>query len=195
MCHGPFFLMGPVHPVLPGEGRWLTGDASARASEETGVQEDPVQPRLDELLRTLESEESLIRTLQANRSLFRKSRQKLPDGLQKQQNHSHDRMTMLGGMDMIIGLAKAAGAGTIGGFFLGATPSQRMIPRRCRRGMETQNFVVTVSLMSSCTKEVRTQVILRLISGLSGRAREHLRMAGDLDRSAVDGRLEQFLEY
>ena len=33
--------MGPVHPVLPGEGRWLTGDASARTSEETGVQEDP----------------------------------------------------------------------------------------------------------------------------------------------------------
>ena len=29
-----------VNPVLPGEGRWLTGDASARASEETGVQSD-----------------------------------------------------------------------------------------------------------------------------------------------------------
>ena len=28
--------MDPVHPVLPGEGRWLTGDASARASEEAG---------------------------------------------------------------------------------------------------------------------------------------------------------------
>ena len=34
-----------------------------------------------------------------------------------------------------------------------------------------------------------------LISGLTGRAREHLRMAGDLDRFAVDGGLEQFLEY
>ena len=32
--------MDPVNPVLPGEGRWLTGDASARASEETGVQSD-----------------------------------------------------------------------------------------------------------------------------------------------------------
>ena len=30
--------MDPVNPVLPGEGRWLTGDASARASEEAGVQ-------------------------------------------------------------------------------------------------------------------------------------------------------------
>ena len=60
-----FFLVGPLHPVLPGEGRWLTGDASARASEETGVQVDPVQARLDELLRRWESQESLIRTLQA----------------------------------------------------------------------------------------------------------------------------------
>ena len=32
--------MDPVNPVLPREGRWLTGDASARVSEETGVQSD-----------------------------------------------------------------------------------------------------------------------------------------------------------
>ena len=44
--------------------RWLTGGASARASEETGVQLDPMQARLDELVRRLESQESLIRTLQ-----------------------------------------------------------------------------------------------------------------------------------
>ena len=59
---------------------------------------------------------------------------------------------------------------------------------------------MTMSLMSSCTKEARNQVIIeilvpRLISGLTGRAREHLRMAGDLDRFAVDGGLEQLLEY
>ena len=36
-----------VNPVLPGEGRWLTGDASARASQETGVQSD--------LIRTLQT--------------------------------------------------------------------------------------------------------------------------------------------
>ena len=47
--------MEPMNPVLPGEGRWRTGNASARASEETGVQVDPVQARLDELLRRLES--------------------------------------------------------------------------------------------------------------------------------------------
>ena len=40
MCYGPFLLMDPVNPVLPGEGRWLPGDAPARASEETGVQSD-----------------------------------------------------------------------------------------------------------------------------------------------------------
>ena len=56
MCHGPFLLMDPVNPVLPGEGRWPTGDASALASEEIGMQLDPVQARrLDELLRRLES--------------------------------------------------------------------------------------------------------------------------------------------
>ena len=38
-------------------------------------------------------------------------------------------------------------------------------------------------------------LVPQLISGLTGRAREHLRMAGDLDRFAVDGGLEQFLEY
>ena len=32
--------MDLVNPVLPGEGRWLTGDASARASEESGAQSD-----------------------------------------------------------------------------------------------------------------------------------------------------------
>ena len=38
-------------------------------------------------------------------------------------------------------------------------------------------------------------LVPRLISGLTGRTREHLRMAGDLDRFAVDGGLEQFLKY
>ena len=57
MCHGPCFLMEPMNPVLSCEGRWLTGDVSARASGETGVPMDPVQVRLDELLRRLESQE------------------------------------------------------------------------------------------------------------------------------------------
>ena len=39
--------MEPVNPVFPGKGRWLAGDASARASEETGVQSD--------LIRTLQT--------------------------------------------------------------------------------------------------------------------------------------------
>ena len=38
-------------------------------------------------------------------------------------------------------------------------------------------------------------LVPRLISSFTGRAREHLRMAGDLDRFAVDGGLEQFSEY
>ena len=47
MSHGPFFWMEPVNLVFPGEGRWLTGDASAQAPEETGVQSD--------LIRTLQT--------------------------------------------------------------------------------------------------------------------------------------------
>ena len=39
--------MEPMNPVLQGEGRWLIGGASV-VSEETGVQVDPVQARLDE---------------------------------------------------------------------------------------------------------------------------------------------------
>ena len=35
--------MEPVNLVLPGEGRWLTGGASAQASEETGVQSDMIK--------------------------------------------------------------------------------------------------------------------------------------------------------
>ena len=38
-------------------------------------------------------------------------------------------------------------------------------------------------------------LVPRLISGLTGLAREHFRMAGDLDRFAVDGGPEQFLEH
>ena len=55
MCHGPCFLMEPMNPGLPGEGRWLTGDTSPRATEETGVSRDPVKARLYELLRRLAS--------------------------------------------------------------------------------------------------------------------------------------------
>ena len=36
--------------------------------------------------------------------------------------------------------------------------------------------------------------VSRLISGLTGRAREHLRMAGDLDRFAIDGGLEEYFK-
>ena len=68
MCHGPCFLMEPMNPVLSCEGRWLTGDVSARASGETCVPMDPVQVRLDELLRRLESQEFLIGTLPATQT-------------------------------------------------------------------------------------------------------------------------------
>ena len=110
----------------------------------------------------------------------RRAARKVTGGLQKQQNHSDGRMTMLGGMGMINGLVKAgAKAGTIGRMRLGATPSQRTIPRLCQRGMETQNSLMTMSLMFLMYKSVSNPgdhciLVPRLISGLTGRAREHL---------------------
>ena len=68
---------------------------------------------------------------------------------------------MRGGIGMISGLVKAgAKAGTSGRMRLGAVPSQRTIPRLCQRGMETHNSLMTVSLISSGTKEARIQVII-----------------------------------
>ena len=68
---------------------------------------------------------------------------------------------MRGGMGMISGLVKAGTkAGTTGLMRLGAIPSQRTIPRLCQRGMETRNSLMTMSLLSSCTKEARIQVII-----------------------------------
>ena len=61
---------GAGESCFPGEGRWLTGDASAQASEETGMQLDPMQARFDELLRRLESQESLVRSLQVTQVLL-----------------------------------------------------------------------------------------------------------------------------
>ena len=88
---------------------------------------------------------------------------------------------------MISGLAKAGTkAGTTGRMHLGATPSQRRIPRLCRRGMETQNSLMTMCLMSSCTR----------CSNPGGRCFLYPRLTyGLTDRFAVDGGLEQFLEY
>ena len=69
-------------------------------------------------------------------------------------------MMMSGGMKTISGMAEAgAKAGTIGRLRLGVTPSQRTTPRLCRRGKETQNSLMTMSLMSSCTIEDLTLVI------------------------------------
>ena len=67
---------------------------------------------------------------------------------------------MLGGMEVIHGLVEA---GTIGRMRLGAIRSQRTNPRLCRRGMETQNSLMTMSLMSSWAKEARIQVIITFL--------------------------------
>ena len=99
-------------------------------------------------------------------------------------------------MGMISGLAKA---GTFGRMRLGATPSQRTI-HDCanvewkRKTIDDFVFDVLMNKRGSNPGD-HCFLVPRLISGLTGRAREPLRMAGDLDRFAVDGGLEQFLEW
>ena len=114
---------------------------------------DPMQARLGELLRRLESQESLVRTLQATQVPLNDDTQEAAWWTTEAAEHSNN-LTMHGGMGMISGLVKAGTkAGTVGRMRLGATPSQRTIPRLCQRGMETRNSLMTVSLLSSCTKE------------------------------------------
>ena len=144
--------MEPVNLVLLGEGRWLTGDASARASEEIGMQLDPMQARLGELLRRLESQESGL--FKQHKFLSTKTHKKLLGGQLKQQNHSNN-LTMRGEMGMISGLVKAGIKAGTGRMRLGTIPSQRTIPRLCQRGVETRN-----TLMTELTKEARIQVII-----------------------------------
>ena len=128
----PYFVIGSgaqecvkVNPVFPGESRWLTGDASARASEETGLQLDPMQACLDELLRRLESQESMIRTLQATQVPLNEDSQETAwwtTETTEPQRQPDDDAWWKGRVN---GLVKAGTkAGTIGRMRLGATPSQ-----------------------------------------------------------------------
>ena len=90
-----------------------------------------------------------------------KSSKTMTGGPWKQQNFSDNKMTVLGAMKMRNALAKVGTeARTIGRIHLGVTPSKRTIPRLCRRGIETQSCLMTMSLMFSFVKEVRTRVII-----------------------------------
>ena len=89
--------------------------ASARASEETGVQMGPVQARLDELSRRLERHDSLIRTFQATQIPFNEESPETAwwttEATEPQRQPDDDAC----GKEMISGLAKAgAKAGTTG---------------------------------------------------------------------------------
>ena len=148
--------MDPVKPVFPGEGRWLTGDASARASEETGVQLDPIQARLDELMRRLESQESLIRTLQATQVPLNEDTQETTwwtkEAAEPQQQPDD---AWWNGYDQWTGQGW--------NYWSNASWSNTK-PTNNPTTVPTWNgdagLLMTVSLMSSCTKEARIQVII-----------------------------------
>ena len=93
---------------------------------------------------------------------------------------------MLGDVEMINGLAKA-GAKT-GTSWSNASWSNT----------KPTNNPTTVPTWNGDAKlfdDYEFDVLMYKRGGLTGRAREHLRMAGDLGRFAVDGGLEQFLEH
>ena len=98
---------------------------------------------------------------------------------------------MIGGMEMINGLAKAgAKAGAK------STNKPTTVPTWNGDAKLFHDFEFDV-LMHKRGSNPGNHCFLvpRVISGLTGRAREHLRMAGDFDRFAVDGGHEQFVGY
>ena len=200
MCHGPFSLMDPVNPVVPGEGRWLTGDASARASEETAMQLDPIQARLDELVRRLESQESLVRTLQARQVPLNEDTQEAAwwttEAAEPQQQFDD---AWWNGCDQWTGQGWKQGWNCWSNASWSDTkPTNNPTTVPTWNGdaklFDHNEFDVLMYKRGSNPGD-HCFLVPRLISGLTGRAREHLRMAGDLDRFAVDGGLEQFLEH
>ena len=194
--------MEPVTPVLPRKGPWLAGEASARAAEETGVQVDPVQARLDELLRRLESQESLIRTLQATQVPLDEDVQAAglwtTETPQPQQQPNDDAWWHDNNQWNSRGWSQSWNEWFSASWSYNAKPTNNPTTVPTWNGdaklFDDYEFYVLMYKRGS-NPDDHCFFVPRLISGLTGWAREHLRMAGDLDRFAVDGGLERFLEY
>ena len=169
MCHGPLFLIEPVNPVLPREGRWLTGEASARASEETGVQFDP----------TL--------TLQATQV-------PLNEAPQENAWWRSNNLTMRGGMGMISGLVKAGvKAGIIWSNASWSNTKPTHNPTTVPAWKEMQNSLMTMYKRGSNPGD-HCFLVPRLISGLTGWARAHLRTA-DLNLGPPEDKKWAFVDH
>ena len=197
MCHGLFFLMEPMNPVLPGEGHWLTGDASARASEETGAQVDPVQARLGVLLRRLESQESLIGTLQATQIPLD---EEPPETAWWTTEATAPQLRPDDGV-WCNGSDQWTGQGwsrSWNNWWSNTKPTNNPTTVPTWNGdaklFDDYEFDVFMCERGS-NPGYHCFLVLRLISGLIGQAREHLRMAGDFDRFVVDGGLWVFVDH
>ena len=201
MCHGLFYLLEPVNPVFPGEGRWPTGDAYARASGETGVQLDPMQARFDELLRRMESQESLIRTLQATQIPLNEEQPEsdwwTAEATEPQRRpdddawwNGYDQWTGQGWSQGWNNWSNASWSNTK------PTNNPTTVPTWNGDAKLFDDYEFDVLMHKSVSNPGDYCFLIpRLISGLTARARDHLGMAGDIDRFAVDGGLEQFLEF
>ena len=161
---------------------------------------DPIQARLDELLRRLENQESLIRTLQATQVPLDENvqdtgwwttetpqpqQQPHDDAWWHENDQWNDRVWSQGWNDW----------SSLSWSFHNAKPTNNPTTVPTWNGdanlFDDYEFHVFMYKRGSNFGD-HCFLVPRLISG---RAREHLRMAGDLDKFAVDGGLEQFLEY
>ena len=194
--------MEPMNLVLPGEGRWLTGDVSARSPEETGVQVDGVQAGLGELLRRLESQKSLITTLQATQIPLNEDSPETAwwttEATEPQRQSDDDAWWTRKNQWTGQGCWSQSWNNWSNASWRNTTPTNNPTTVPMWNG--------DAKLFDDCEFDVLLHkrglnpgdhcfLVPRLISGLTMRARERLRMVGDLDRFAVNSGLEQYLEY
>ena len=164
------------------------------------MQLDPIQARLDELVRRLESQESLVRTLQARQVPLNEDTQEAAwwttEAAEPQQQFDD---AWWNGCDQWTGQGWKQGWNCWSNASWSDTkPTNNPTTVPTWNGdaklFDHNEFDVLMYKRGSNPGD-HCFLVPRLISGLTGRAREHLRMAGDLDRFAVDGGLEQFLEH
>ena len=140
------------------------------------MQLDPMQVRLDELLRRLESRESLINTLQATQVPLNEDSQEIArwttETTEPQQQPEDD--AWWNGYDQWTGQGWSQGWNTWSNASWSNTkPTNNPATVPTRNG--DAKLLMTLSLMSSCTREARTQVIIaflfleRFLVSLAGR--------------------------
>ena len=138
-----------------------------------------MQTRLDELLRKLESQESLIRTFEATQVPLHEDTQETAEPQQRPNDawwDGHDQWTVQGWSQGWNHWSNASWSNTKPTNNPTTVPTWNGDAKLC----DDCEFDVLMCQRGSNPGDL-CFLVPRLISGLTGRAREHLRMAGDLD--------------